>query len=108
MAIIELSVNPIGTGGTSVSHYVAGAARVLEGEPGIKYELTPMGTIIEGDLDHCLALAQRMHEAVFATGAMRVVTLMKIDDRRDKALSMQGKLDSVRKKLGHDDKGGTV
>ena len=101
MAIIELSVNPIGTGTPSVSRYVARAVEVLAEEKNIKYETTPMGTIIEGDLGHLLALVQKMHEAVFEAGVKRVVTVIKIDDRRDKAASMSSKIESLRRELGH-------
>ena len=99
MAIIELSVNPIGTGTPSVSRYVARAVEVLAEEKNIKYETTPMGTIIEGDLGHLLALVQKMHEAVFEAGVKRVVTVMKIDDRRDKAASISSKTESLRREL---------
>lgn len=100
MAIIDISVVPVGTQSPSVSQYVAGAVRILKNEPGIKYELTPMNTIIEGDLSKLMALAKRMHESAFDAGAMRVVTTMRIDERRDKPLTMEGKIKAVREKLG--------
>lgn len=89
---------PIGTKTPSVSKYVAEALKVLEKE-GIKYELTSMGTIVEGDLDKILDLVKKMHETVFDKEVQRVVTIIKIDDRRDKPLSMEGKVKSVRDKL---------
>ena len=100
MALIEVSTIPLGTGTPSVSRYVARAVEVLQGEKDIKYELTPMGTIVEGDLERLLALVRKMHEAVFDTEVMRVVTVIKIDDRRDKATSMSGKMESLRRELG--------
>ena len=100
MALIEVSTIPLGTGTPSVSRYVARAVEILQGEKDIKYELTPMGTIIEGDLERILALVRKMHEAVFDAGAMRVVTVMKIDDRRDKTLSMSSKMGALRRELG--------
>ncbi|HUT68528.1 MAG TPA: MTH1187 family thiamine-binding protein [Dehalococcoidales bacterium] len=100
MAIIDISVVPVGTQSPSVSQYVAGAVRILKNEPGIKYELTPMNTIIEGDLSKLMDLAKRMHESAFDAGAMRVVTTMRIDERRDKPLTMEGKIKAVREKLG--------
>jgi uncharacterized protein (TIGR00106 family) len=99
MAIVEISVIPLGTKTPSVSRYVAEALKILERARGIKYELTPMGTIIEGDLDKVLDLAKRMHEAVFGKEIMRAVTIIKIDDRRDKPLSMEGKVKSIQDKL---------
>jgi len=99
MAIAEISVVPLGTKTPSVSQYVARAVKVLEGEKDIKYEITPMGTVIEGDLDMILAVARKMHEATFGEGVVRVLTTVKIDDRRDKAQSMKGKVESLRKNL---------
>ncbi len=99
MAIVFVSVAPLGTGTTSLSRYVAGVERILL-ESGLKHQLTAMGTIIEGDIDAILPVLRRMHEAPFAEGAMRVSTQIKIDDRRDKAGTMEGKVRSVREKLG--------
>lgn len=99
MAIAEVSVVPLGTKNPSVSQYVAWAVRVLEQEKDIKYETTAMGTIIEGDLDRILAVVKKMHEGIFGEGVARVITTVKIDDRRDRALDMREKVDSLRKKL---------
>jgi len=101
MALVEVSIIPLGTPTPSVSQYIAKAVKVLEGEKDIKYELTAMGTIIEGDLDRVLTLARKMHEAVFNAGIMRVVTTIKIDDRRDKSSSMSSKMESLKRELGH-------
>jgi uncharacterized protein (TIGR00106 family) len=99
MAMIDISVVPVGTAGPSVSSYVAGAVRILQKETGIRYELTAMNTIIEGDLSHLLALAKRMHDSAFDAGAKRVVTTLRIDERRDKPLTIEGKIKAVREKL---------
>jgi uncharacterized protein (TIGR00106 family) len=99
MAIAEVSVVPLGTGTPSVSQYVARAVKILQQEKDIKYEMTAMGTIIEGDLDRILAVVRKMHEQVFGEGVIRVLTTIKIDDRRDKPQTMKAKLDSVKKRL---------
>jgi uncharacterized protein (TIGR00106 family) len=100
MAMIDISVVPVGTQSPSVSRYVAGAVEIVRSEPGIKYRLTPMNTVIEGDLEQLLSVAKRMHESAFDAGAARVVTTLRIDDRRDKPLTMEGKLAAVEEKLG--------
>ena len=101
MAMVEVSIVPVGTGTPSVSQYVANAVRLLRDEKDVKYELTAMGTIIEGDLERLLALVGKMHQSAFDAGVMRVVTTVKIDERRDKTLSVSGKVASVKQKLGH-------
>ncbi|MBC2578816.1 MTH1187 family thiamine-binding protein [Clostridium sp. DJ247] len=99
MAIAEATIVPVGTGSTSVSKYVADCHKILNDEKGIKYQLTPMGTVFEGDLDTILEVIRKMHEVPFESGAMRVITSIKIDDRRDKEASMSQKLNSVKEKL---------
>ena len=99
MAIVEVSVVPLGTRTASVSEYVARAVKVLEQEEDMKCELTAMGTIMEGDLDRILAVVRKMHEVVFGEGVVRVLTTIKIDDRRDKVHGMKEKVASLKKKL---------
>ncbi len=99
MAIAFLTITPLGTATPSVSRYVAGVERILQGT-GLKSQLTAMGTIIEGDLDEILAVVRRMHEHPFTMGAARVSTLLKIDDRRDKEHTIASKVRSVEEKLG--------
>ncbi len=100
MAVVEISVVPLGTKSPSVSKHVARVLRVLQEANNINYELTSMGTIIEGDLDRIMAVVRKMHESAFNDEVLRVVTTIKIDDRRDKPLSMSGKLDSLKRELG--------
>ena len=99
MAIAEVSVVPLGTKSPSVSQYVAKAVRILEQEKDLKHQTTAMGTIVEGDLDRILAVVKKMHERVFGEGVVRVLTTVKIDDRRDKAQGMKEKVDSLEKKV---------
>jgi uncharacterized protein (TIGR00106 family) len=102
MALMEITIIPIGAG-LSLSKYVARAIWALEGEPGVDYELTSMGTNVVGDLDRLLAVASKMHAAVMDAGVQRVLTSIKIDDRKDKPVTLSSKLEAVRKELGDRD-----
>ena len=97
MAVMEISVVPIGHG-TSVSSHVADCIRVLK-KARVSYELTAMGTNVEGDLKELIRLALQMHQVPFKKGAQRTLTTIKIDDRRDKKISIAGKKRAVQKKL---------
>jgi uncharacterized protein (TIGR00106 family) len=98
MAIAEVSIVPIGTATTSVSDFVAGAVSILKNS-GLRFELTAMGTILEGDLATVMDTVRKMHETPFTKGAQRVYTVIKIDDRRDKQTGMDYKVHSVQDKL---------
>ncbi|WP_442602063.1 MTH1187 family thiamine-binding protein [Paenibacillus sp. KN14-4R] len=99
MAIAEVTIIPIGTGTTSLSSYVADMQRTLSEQTGITYQLTPMSTIIEGPLERLLEVIGVLHEGCFVSGAARVSTSVKIDDRRDKAASCEQKMQSVNQKM---------
>ena len=99
MVIIDVNVIPLGTETPSVSKYVAGAIKILKNEKDVKYELTAMGTTIEGELPRLLSLAHKMHESAFSAGAKRVVTIIKIDDRRDQVATISSKLEAVNQQL---------
>ena len=97
--IAEVSIVPVGTDDCSLSKYVAGCLSVIESLSDVKYQLTPMGTILEGPLDSVLMAIKLMHEVPFKSGIKRVVTTIKLDDRRDIKASMNRKVDSVMNKM---------
>jgi uncharacterized protein (TIGR00106 family) len=100
MPIMEISVIPLGTKTPSLSKYIASCIEVIRKEKGIKFELTAMGTIVEAvTLKRLLNIAVKMHKAVMRKGAKRIVTTIKIDERLDKRLTIQGKINSVKQKL---------
>lgn len=99
MAIVAVSIAPLGTGDTSVSAFVAAAHRVLQKHPDLTYRLDPMFTTIQGDLRQIFSVIAEMHEAVANMGALRISTVIKIDDRRDKEAPMESKVQTVQELL---------
>ncbi len=97
MAIMEISVVPLGEG-CSVSKYVAKCVEVIK-RYNLPYEITAMGTILEGDLEKLMEIALLMHKVPFEMGVKRVLTTIKIDDRRDKTSTINTKVESVKEKL---------
>ena len=99
MAVVEVSITPLGTATPGVSAFIAGCLRLVKAS-GLHYQLNSMGTVIEGDLDSVLRVIRQMHEAPFKAGALRVSTLIKIDDRRDHPEhTMAEKIRAVEEKL---------
>lgn len=98
MAIIEVSIVPIGTGDPGIASFVASAVKVFKQE-GLKFQVTPMGTVLEGELSTLMKSIQKAHESCFLNGAQRVLTQIKIDDRRDKKQSADEKVRAVMEKL---------
>ncbi|MFC1837743.1 MTH1187 family thiamine-binding protein [Thermodesulfobacteriota bacterium] len=95
---MHLTIVPLGTGSPSVGEYVADIQKSLE-QSGFSYELTDMGTIIEGSAGDLLKLAAQLAEIPFSKGAVRVSTQISLDDRRDKRVSLGDKIASVAERL---------
>ena len=104
MALMHLTIIPLGTSSTSVGDYVADLQKALE-RSGFPYKLTDMGTIIEGSSKELLALAAQLSEMPFNKGVNRVVTLISMDDRRDKKVALGDKEASVAERLKEKDQG---
>jgi len=94
----ESAMMASGAGTTSLSGYVAEVEKKLK-DFDLKTLLTPVGTILEGDLDVVLQAVRAAHEVPFSQGALRVGTTLRIDERRDKEITMEGKVRSVEEKL---------
>ena len=63
MAIVDVVVIPVGTEGPSVSQYIAEIQTKLEAfkqEGKIDYQLTPMNTLIEGELSDLFEVVQAL------------------------------------------------
>lgn len=102
MAIVAVSIAPLGTSEPGVSKYVAAAERVLREDGRVRYRLDPMFTTIEGDLHTIFEIVEKMHEAVFALGAVRVSAVIKVDERRDKLVKMEDKVSVVESLLAEE------
>ena len=97
---MEIAIVPLGTKTPSVSKYIASSIGVLKKEKHIKYKLTSMGTIIEADSTRkLLNIANKMHRKVLSNKVKRIVTTIKIDERKDKKLTAKRKIQSVKNKL---------
>ncbi len=94
MAIVDISVVPVGTNTPSVSNFVKEAVEIIK-KSGLKYQVNPMGTTIEGDLVKIFDLVKVIHQHLFVLGCQRVLTTIKIDERIDKYQTMEDKVKKV-------------
>ena len=95
--VVEFSIIPLGKG-ASVSPQVARVLKVVAGS-GIAYKANPMGTVLEGEWDQVMGIIKECHEEVMKD-AERVITSIKIDDRKGTGGRIEKKLESVEQKLG--------
>ena len=74
--IVDLCVVPIGVG-VHLAPYIAACEKVLT-EAGLKIQLHPNGTAIEGEWQPVFQAIEACHQAVHAMGCPRVYTNLKV------------------------------
>ncbi|MHB9025396.1 MAG: MTH1187 family thiamine-binding protein [Armatimonadota bacterium] len=96
--IAEIALYPVGTGDPSISQVLADSIKILE-KHHLKYEVTSTATNVEGNLDEILSAVREMDEVPFREGAERVILMLRLDDRRDKSVTMEYEESTVTEKL---------
>lgn len=96
--LAEFSVAPIGSG-VHLSKQIAKAARVVE-ESGLDYQMTAMGTLLEGGWDEVLAVIKKAHQALLEDNE-RVYTRIAVDELKHETPGrIRAKVETVEKELG--------
>ena len=94
--IAEFSVTPIGAG-VRLGKHVTKAVQIVHNS-GLKYELNPMGTVVEGSWDRVMAVIKKCNEELLKD-CERLSISIKVDSRRGRSPTMEDKVQAVLAKL---------
>lgn len=97
MVLVEFSMYPLDKG-ESVGQYVARSLEIIDGS-GLDYQLTAMGTILEGEYAAVMDVVRRCFEAMSAD-CCRVECSVKLNYRKGRQGQLKSKVASVEKRLG--------
>lgn len=92
MVLTEFSMFPTDKG-ESVSGYVSQILDLID-QSGISYQLTPMGTILEGSWEEVFNVISRCFE-LLQHQSNRITTFIKVDYRKGKESRMKSKINKV-------------
>ncbi|MEL0338796.1 MAG: MTH1187 family thiamine-binding protein [Synechococcus sp.] len=95
--IVDLCVVPIGVG-IELAPYVAACQQVLQ-QRGLKHQLGPNSTAIEGEWGPVMEAVKACHEVVHELGAPRIFTSLKINSRTDRDQALEEKTAAVQQLL---------
>jgi len=96
--IAEFSTAPVGSG-VHLSKEIAKAIKVVK-ESGLDYQVTAMGTLIEGSLEEVLQVIRKAHQALLQSNE-RVFTRVALDEFRNETPGrIQSKVTKIEKELG--------
>ncbi len=94
--LFELSIIPLGN--THISGEIAEALKIID-ESGLRFQLTPTGTCLEGEWDEVMPTLRQCHERVRDVSP-HVITFIKIEDKPGRDLMLHN-VESVETKVGH-------
>ena len=97
MVLLEFSMSPFAKG-ESLSPYVARSLDIID-KSGLPYQLTPMGTIIEGGWEEVMAVVTACFERM-QQDCNRVSTSIRIDYRAGPGGRLKSKIAKVESELG--------
>ncbi len=85
---------------TSASFYIAKAIESIQNIENLRYEINSMGTVLESDnVEIIYAASKKMIDTVHNLGIDRVEVVIKIDSRRDKHVTIEEKIESIKKHM---------
>ncbi|MBS3813622.1 MAG: MTH1187 family thiamine-binding protein [Candidatus Acetothermia bacterium] len=94
--IVEFDTYPVGQE-EGLGPEIAKAIKIVK-ESGLDYQLTAMGTLLEGEWDEVMDTIKECHQRL-KEDHTRVETHVKIDDHAGKTGRLTGKVDSVEDNL---------
>ncbi len=97
MVMLEFTMSPAGKG-ESLSPYVARVLKVID-DSGVTYQLTPMGTILEGEWDEVMNVVRSCFVEL-KRDCSRIGVHIKVDYREGSESRMHSKIDTLEKKIG--------
>lgn len=97
MVLLEFSMSPLDKG-VSLSPYVARSLDIID-KSGLPYQLTPMGTILEGEWGEVMAVVTACYQRM-SQDCDRISTSMRIDYRAGKSGRLKSKIQAVESRLG--------
>ncbi len=95
--LTQFSIVPLGAG-SSISEKIAKVLKIID-ESGITYKINPMGTVIEGEWEETMNLINKCREELLKNED-RLLISISIDDRKAKSGRINGKVESIERKLG--------
>ena len=94
MVTAEFSVEGDAPAGTSQGDLVRLALEPVE-RRGLRHEVEPLGTTIEGEIEDIFDAVQEAHELLIANGVSRLTTTLRVEDKRA-GTSLDDKLEGFR------------
>lgn len=82
IVVAQITITPVGTQRADITNYIRECIKIAHLSE-MKFQETPLGTVVRGPMKEIMKVVEKMHEAPFDMGAKRVRTNVIIDDYRE-------------------------
>lgn len=96
MVLLEFSMSPFDKG-EGLSEYVSRSIDIID-KSGLPYQLTPMGTIIEGEWEQVMGVVTACYKRM-SEDCNRISTTIRIDYRAGQSGRLKSKVAAVERRL---------
>jgi uncharacterized protein (TIGR00106 family) len=90
---INLAIQVLPRSETAGTYQLVDEAIRIVGESGLKYQVCPFETVIEGDYNTIMEVVRKVQEGCFAAGADELLVNIKIQARKDADVTIEEKMD---------------
>jgi uncharacterized protein (TIGR00106 family) len=90
--IINLAIQVLPRSATKGTYDLVDVAIEIIQKSGMKYQVCPFETVIEGKYDDVMSLIKVIHKAVYAAGAEEMITNIKIQTRGNQDVLIEDKM----------------
>lgn len=91
--LINLAIQVLPRSADKGTYELVDVAIELIQNSGLKYQVCPFETVVEGHYDEVMALVKSIHEAVYAAGADEMITNIKIQTRKNQDVFIADKME---------------
>lgn len=88
---VNIAIQVLPTCSGKDSYTIVDEAIKVISQSGLKFRVCPFETVIEGNYEEVMAVVRKAIEACYAAGAEKVLTNLKIQSARDKAVTIDDK-----------------
>lgn len=96
MKIINLGIQIVPKSKTHDAYALVDKAIEVIQQAGVKYEVTPFETVMEGPENQLMAVAKKAQEAVLAAGADEILVYYRMQIRKGEDVTMSEKTDKYK------------
>ena len=90
--IVNIAVQVLPKSTNNDTYQIVDKAIEVIQKSGVKYRVCPFETVMEGEYDELMQIIKKVQQACFDAGAEEVITNIKIQNRKNSDVTIEGKM----------------